>query len=241
MLFRSGLLPIAVAGIDIQALMDGAAAAREEYSVKCLDSNPCYQYAAVRNALLRKGKNVELIVNYEPALQYFGEWWKQLYGESEGKDNKGIYPSSANFSTDLHSLGQYIQEGQRFLFETVINVATPKLDVVLEKEPVDLDGLNYLAGKTMDFVNKQAFQGTLLAHVDGGVPNMVVTAPELDAFNLGKLLYFFEKACGISGYLLAVNPFDQPGVEAYKKNMFALLGKEGFEDLRAELLKRVDQ
>ncbi|MGL4798300.1 MAG: glucose-6-phosphate isomerase, partial [Cellulosilyticaceae bacterium] len=199
-----GLLPIAVAGINIQELMEGAAAGREEYGVNALAENPCYQYAAVRNALLRKGKNVEIMVNYEPALQYFGEWWKQLYGESEGKDNKGIYPSSANFSTDLHSLGQYIQEGQRFLFETVINVESSKLDVVLEEEPVDLDGLNYLAGKTMDFVNKQAFQGTLLAHVDGGVPNMVVNIPQLDAFNLGKLIYFFEKACGISGYLLAV-------------------------------------
>ncbi len=236
-----GLLPIAVAGIDIQALMDGAAEAREAYSTKELADNACYQYAAVRNALLRKGKNVEIMVNYEPALQYFGEWWKQLFGESEGKDGKGIYPSSANFSTDLHSLGQYIQEGQRFLFETVINVESPRLDVVLEEEAVDLDGLNYLAGQTMDFVNKQAFQGTLLAHVDGGVPNLVVTMPSLDAFNLGKLIYFFEKACGISGYLLAVNPFDQPGVEAYKKNMFALLGKEGFEALRAELLKRVEE
>ncbi|MGL4363321.1 MAG: glucose-6-phosphate isomerase [Cellulosilyticaceae bacterium] len=236
-----GLLPIAVSGVDIQLLMDGAAAAREEYSSENVEENACYQYAVVRNALLRKGKNVELIVNYEPALQYFGEWWKQLYGESEGKDNKGIYPSSANFSTDLHSLGQYIQEGQRFLFETVINIEKPKLDMVLEEEPVDLDGLNYLAGKTMDFVNKQAFKGTLLAHVDGGVPNMVVNVPVLDEFNLGKLIYFFEKACGISGYLLAVNPFDQPGVEAYKKNMFALLGKEGFEDLRTELLKQLEQ
>lgn len=235
-----GLLPIAVAGINIQELMEGAAEGRELYSIKALDANPCYQYAAVRNALLRRGKNVEIMVNYEPSLQYFGEWWKQLYGESEGKDNKGIYPSSANFSTDLHSLGQYIQEGQRFLFETVINVEQSNLDVVLEEEPVDLDGLNYLAGKTMDFVNKQAFQGTLLAHVDGGVPNMVINVPQLDARNLGRLIYFFEKACGISGYLLGVNPFDQPGVEAYKKNMFALLGKEGFEDLREELLARIE-
>lgn len=236
-----GLLPIAVAGIDISALMQGAADARTEYSVKDINENPCYQYAAVRNALLRKSKNVEIMVNYEPALQYFGEWWKQLYGESEGKDNKGIYPSSANFSTDLHSLGQYIQEGQRFLFETVINVATPALEVTLEEEAVDLDGLNYLAGKTMDFVNKKAFEGTLLAHVDGGVPNMVVTIDALDEYNLGKLIYFFEKACGISGYLLGVNPFDQPGVEEYKKNMFALLGKAGFEDLRAELVKRIEE
>ena len=235
-----GLLPIAVAGISIEELMAGAAAGREEYGVKNLAENAAYQYAAVRNALLRKNKNVEIVVNYEPALQYFGEWWKQLYGESEGKDNKGIYPSSANFSADLHSLGQYIQEGQRFLFETVINVATPALDVTIEKEAVDLDGLNYLAGETMDFVNKKAYEGTLLAHVDGGVPNMVVTIDALTPFNLGKLIYFFEKACGISGYLLGVNPFDQPGVEAYKKNMFALLGKSGFEDLKAELVKRID-
>ncbi len=235
-----GLLPIAVAGISIEELMAGAAAGREEYSVKELANNTCYQYAAVRNALLRKNKNVEIIVNYEPALQYFGEWWKQLYGESEGKDNKGIYPSSANFSTDLHSLGQYIQEGQRFLFETVINVAKPAQDVAIEEEAVDLDGLNYLAGETMDFINKKAYEGTLLAHVDGGVPNMVVTIEALTPFNLGKLIYFFEKACGISGYLLGVNPFDQPGVEAYKKNMFALLGKAGYEELKAELVKRID-
>lgn len=236
-----GLLPIAVAGIDLDELISGAAEARNEYQNTTISENECYKYAAVRNALLRKGKNVEIVVNYEPCLQYFGEWWKQLYGESEGKDQKGIYPSSVNFSTDLHSLGQYIQDGQRFLFETVIQVEKSKLDVVLEEEPVDLDGLNYLAGETMDFVNKKAFEGTLLAHVDGGVPNIVVSMPELTAYNMGKLIYFFEKACGISGYLLGVNPFDQPGVEEYKKNMFALLGKKGYETLREELLKRIDR
>lgn len=234
-----GLLPIAAAGIDIVELMNGAAKARELYSNPKLDENPCYQYAAVRNALLRKGKNVEIIVNYEPCLQYVGEWWKQLYGESEGKDKKGIYPSSANFSTDLHSLGQYIQDGQRFLFETVINVEQPRKDITLKTEANDLDGLNYLAGQTMDFVNKQAFKGTVLAHVDGGVPNIIINLPKIDPFNLGQLMYFFEKACGISGYLLGVNPFDQPGVEAYKKNMFALLGKKGYESLGEALLKRL--
>lgn len=235
-----GLLPIAVAGIDIEEMMQGAAEGRSEYSNADVKENACYQYAAVRNVLLRKGKNVEILVNYEPCLQYFGEWWKQLYAESEGKDNKGIFPSSLNFSTDLHSLGQYVQDGQRMLFETVLNVQSPKLDVVLEEEPVDLDGLNYLAGQTMDFVNKKAFEGTLLAHVDGGVPNLVLNIPELNAFTMGKLIYFFEKACGISGYLLGVNPFDQPGVEEYKKNMFALLGKKGYEELRETLIKRIN-
>lgn len=236
-----GLLPIAVAGINIDDLMQGAADGRLEYQNTNLEENECYKYAVVRNALLRKGKNVEIVVNYEPTLQYFGEWWKQLYGESEGKDKKGIYPSSVNFSTDLHSLGQYIQDGQRLLFETVINVEKPQVDVVLEEEPVDLDGLNYLAGKTMDFVNKKAFEGTLLAHVDGGVPNLVISVPELTPYYMGKLIYFFEKACGISGYLLGVNPFDQPGVEEYKKNMFALLGKKGYETLREALLKRISK
>ncbi len=234
-----GLLPIAVADIDIDEMMKGAADARAEYANPNVEENHCYQYAAVRNSLLRKGKNIEIMVNYEPTLQYFGEWWKQLYGESEGKDQKGIYPSSVNFSTDLHSLGQYIQDGQRFLFETVLNIDKPKEDMVIEEEPSDLDGLNYLAGKTMDFVNKKAFEGTLLAHVDGGVPNMIVTIPEMTPYYMGKLIYFFEKACGISGYLLGVNPFDQPGVEEYKKNMFALLGKKGFEDLQKALLERI--
>lgn len=236
-----GLLPIAAAGIDIAELMKGAADAREAYSNPNVEENACYQYAAVRNALLRKGKTTEVIVNYEPCLQYFGEWWKQLYGESEGKDGKGLYPSSVNFSTDLHSLGQYIQDGQRILFETVINVENPRKDVILEEEASDLDGLNYLAGKTMDFVNKQAYQGTILAHVDGGVPNVVINLPAIDAYNMGVLIYFFEKACGISGYLLGVNPFNQPGVEEYKKNMFALLGKKGFETLRETLLQRLQK
>lgn len=236
-----GLLPIAAAGIDIAELMRGAADARSEYSNENVEENACYQYAAVRNALLRKGKTTEVIVNYEPCLQYFGEWWKQLYGESEGKDGKGLYPSSVNFSTDLHSLGQYIQDGQRILFETVINVENPRKNVTLQEEASDLDGLNYLAGKTMDFVNKQAYQGTILAHVDGGVPNVVINLPQIDAYNMGNLIYFFEKACGISGYLLGVNPFNQPGVEEYKKNMFALLGKKGFEALRETLLKRLQK
>ena len=236
-----GLLPIAAAGINIVDLMKGAADARELYSNPNVEENACYQYAAVRNALLRKGKTTEVIVNYEPCLQYFGEWWKQLYGESEGKDGKGLYPSSVNFSTDLHSLGQYMQEGQRIMFETVLNVETPRKDVTIQEEASDLDGLNYLAGKTMDFVNKQAYQGTILAHVDGGVPNMVINVPSIDAYNMGQLIYFFEKACGISGYLLGVNPFNQPGVEEYKKNMFALLGKKGFEALRETLLNRLQK
>ena len=236
-----GLLPIAAAGVDIVELMKGAADARETYSNPNVEENACYQYAAVRNALLRKGKTTEVIVNYEPCLQYFGEWWKQLYGESEGKDGKGLYPSSVNFSTDLHSLGQYIQDGQRILFETVINVENPRKNVTLQEEASDLDGLNYLAGKTMDFVNKQAYQGTILAHVDGGVPNVVINLPVIDAYHMGALIYFFEKACGISGYLLGVNPFNQPGVEEYKKNMFALLGKKGFEALRETLLQRLQK
>lgn len=236
-----GLLPIAAAGINISELMQGAADARAEYSNENVEENACYQYAAVRNALLRKGKTTEIIVNYEPCLQYFGEWWKQLYGESEGKDGKGLYPSSVNFSTDLHSLGQYIQDGQRVLFETVINVENARKDVELKEEVSDLDGLNYLAGKTMDFVNKQAFQGTILAHVDGGVPNVVINLPAINAYHMGQLIYFFEKACGVSGYLLGVNPFDQPGVEEYKKNMFALLGKKGFEALRETLLGRLQK
>lgn len=234
-----GLLPIAAAGIDITELMKGAADARITYSNPNVDENPCYQYAAVRNALLRKGKSTEIIVNYEPCMQYFGEWWKQLFGESEGKDGKGLYPSSVNFSTDLHSLGQYIQDGQRTMFETVINVEQSRKDITIQSEENDLDGLNYLAGKTMDFVNKQAYQGTILAHVDGGVPNVVINLPAIDAYNLGALIYFFEKACGISGHLLGVNPFNQPGVEAYKKNMFALLGKPGYEDMKADLEKRL--
>ncbi|GAB6440168.1 glucose-6-phosphate isomerase [Bacillus cereus] len=234
-----GLLPIAASGIDIETIMKGAAQASKDFSTPELAENPAYQYAAVRNALYNKGKTIEMLINYEPGLQYFSEWWKQLFGESEGKDQKGIYPSSANFSTDLHSLGQYVQEGRRDIFETVLKVETPRHEIVIEKEDSDLDGLNYLAGKTIDFVNTKAFEGTLLAHTDGGVPNLIVNLPAMDEYTLGYLVYFFEKACAISGYLLGVNPFDQPGVEAYKVNMFALLGKPGFEEKKAELEKRL--
>ncbi|MCI6693066.1 MAG: glucose-6-phosphate isomerase [Clostridium sp.] len=230
-----GLLPIAVAGISIDEMMQGAADAREAYANDDFMNNDCYKYAAMRNVLYNKGKNIEILVNYEPGLHYFNEWWKQLFGESEGKDQKGIFPAAVDFSTDLHSMGQYIQEGRRTLFETVLNVEKAKREVSIEEAKGDLDGLNFLAGKTIDFVNKQAFKGTLLAHNDGGVPNMVLNIPELSPYYFGYMVYFFEKACGISGYLLGVNPFDQPGVEAYKKNMFALLGKPGFEELKAEL------
>ncbi|WNF22340.1 glucose-6-phosphate isomerase [Mesobacillus jeotgali] len=234
-----GLLPIAVSGSDIEAMMKGAAQAREDFGKSELEENPAYQYAAVRNALYNKGKTIEMLINYEPSLQYFSEWWKQLFGESEGKDQKGIYPSSANFSTDLHSLGQYVQEGRRDLFETIIKVEKPRHEMTIEEAGSDLDGLNYLAGKTVDFVNNKAFEGTMLAHTDGGVPNLVLTIPQLDEYTFGYLVYFFEKACAMSGYLLGVNPFDQPGVEAYKVNMFALLGKPGFEEKKAELEKRL--
>ncbi|MGG7213553.1 glucose-6-phosphate isomerase [Clostridium nigeriense] len=230
-----GLLPIAVAGISIDEMMQGAADAREVYATDDFKNNDCYKYAAMRNILYNKGKNVEILVNYEPGLHYFNEWWKQLFGESEGKDQKGIFPAAVDFSTDLHSMGQFIQEGSRIMFETVLNVEKAKREVSIEEVEGNLDGLNFLAGKTIDFVNKQAFNGTLLAHNDGGVPNMVVNIPELSPYYFGYMVYFFEKACGISGYLLGVNPFDQPGVEAYKKNMFALLGKPGFEELKAEL------
>lgn len=234
-----GLLPIAVSGADIQVMMNGAAQAREDFSQSELEDNLAYQYAAVRNVLYNKGKTIEMLINYEPSLMYFSEWWKQLFGESEGKDQKGIYPSSANFSTDLHSLGQYVQEGRRDLFETIIKVEKPRHELTIEKEANDLDGLNYLAGETVDFVNNKAFEGTLLAHTDGGVPNLIVSIPQLDEYTFGYLVYFFEKACAMSGYLLGVNPFDQPGVEAYKVNMFALLGKPGFEEKKAELEKRL--
>ena len=234
-----GLLPIAAAGIDIDALMAGAADGREEYSNPNVDENTCYQYAAVRNALYNKGKTTEILVDYEPTMFFVAEWWKQLYGESEGKDNKGIFPAAVHFSTDLHSMGQYIQDGRRDIFETVINIENPDEDVTIKEDAANLDGLNYLAGETFNYVNQKAFEGTLLAHVDGGVPNIVVSMPKLDAFYFGKLMYFFEKACGISGYLLGVNPFDQPGVEAYKKNVFALLNKPGYEDLREDLLKKL--
>ncbi len=235
-----GLLPIAAAGIDIDAMMKGAADGREEYSVPDLSKNMCYQYAAVRNCLARKGKCIEMMINFEPALHYFGEWWKQLYGESEGKDKKGIFPAAADFSTDLHSMGQYIQDGQRLMFETAVLVDEPRKNIEIKENEDDLDGLNFLAGKTVDFVNLKASQGTALAHTDGGVPNLAVRVPKLDAYNFGKLVYFFEKACGISGYLLGVNPFNQPGVEAYKKNMFALLGKPGYTDMQAELEARLN-
>ncbi|MCK4260685.1 MAG: glucose-6-phosphate isomerase [Halanaerobiales bacterium] len=234
-----GLLPIAVAGLDITEMMNGAKEAREEYSQEDLEKNQCYQYAAIRNILYNKGKIIEVLVNYEPALHYIAEWWKQLYGESEGKDGKGIFPAAVDFSADLHSMGQYLQDGKRNLFETVLNIGNPKEDIEIKENSTNLDGLNYLSGKTMDFVNKKAFEGTLLAHLDGGVPNLIINIPQMNEYYFGKLIYFFEKACGISGYLLGVNPFDQPGVEAYKKNMFALLGKSGYEELRDELTKRI--
>lgn len=234
-----GLLPIAASGADITKLMEGANSARKELTSDKISENIAYQYAAVRNVLYRKGYITEILANYEPSLQYFGEWWKQLAGESEGKDQKGIYPTSANFSTDLHSLGQFIQEGYRNLFETVVRVEKPRKNVIIPELAEDLDGLGYLQGKDVDFVNKKATDGVLLAHTDGGVPNMFVTLPEQDEFTLGYVIYFFELAIGLSGYLNAVNPFDQPGVEAYKRNMFALLGKPGYEELSAELNARL--
>lgn len=234
-----GLLPIAVSGISIAAIMEGARDAMAAFAEPDLAKNPAYLYAAVRNALYRKGYTTELLVNYEPSLHYFSEWWKQLYGESEGKDHKGIFPAAVDFSTDLHSMGQYIQEGRRSLIETVVHIEKPKVDITIGEDPDNVDGLNFLAGKTMDFVNKKAFEGTLLAHCDGGVPNLVVRVPEISPYYFGNLVYFFEKACGISGYLMGVNPFDQPGVEAYKKNMFALLGKPGYEEAKAALEKRL--
>ncbi|WP_119326498.1 glucose-6-phosphate isomerase [Companilactobacillus musae] len=234
-----GLLPIAVAGADIDKLMEGAATARTDYSSADLTKNDAYKYAALRNILYRKGYTTELLENYEPNVQYFGEWWKQLMGESEGKDQKGIYPSSANFSTDLHSLGQYIQEGRRNLMETVVLIDQPRHDVKIPAESDNLDGLKYLENKSMDYVNKKAYEGVVLAHTDGGVPVMSVHIEKQDAFNLGYLMYFFEIAVGISGYLNGINPFNQPGVEAYKKNMFALLGRPGYEELGEELNKRL--
>jgi glucose-6-phosphate isomerase len=235
-----GLLPIAAAGIDIRKIMEGAKDAYQRYQVETLEDNICYQYAAIRNVLYRKGKDIEVLVSYEPSLQYFSEWWKQLYGESEGKDHKGIFPAAVGFSTDLHSMGQWIQDGRRNLFETVLQVQCPQEDVFIPEDEDNLDGLNFLMGKTMDDVNKKAFQGTLLAHTDGDVPNLVLTIPKLSPYYFGMLVYFFEKACAISGYILGVNPFDQPGVEAYKKNMFALLGKPGYEGLREMLIRRLE-
>lgn len=234
-----GLLPIAVCGIDIEDIMEGAKHAHDDFMVRNVWENQCYQYAAVRNILYRKGMTTEILVNYEPQLHFFSEWWKQLFGESEGKDNRGIFPASVDFSTDLHSMGQYIQEGLRNIFETAINVENPHVHLEIPVDKDNKDGLNFLSLKTMDFVNKKAFLGTVLAHLDGGVPNFIVNIPEVSEHYFGYMTYFFEKACGISGYLLGVNPFNQPGVEAYKKNMFALLGKPGYEGDKEKLEKRL--
>lgn len=236
-----GLLPIAAAGCNIDALMAGARSASKDYNVENIDENPCYQYAALRNAFYRKGKSIEMLVSYEPRFTMMAEWFKQLFGESEGKDNKGLFPASVTFSTDLHSMGQFVQDGSRLMFETVVTIGDNGSDVVIEKEDNDGDGLNFLAGKTMSYVNQKAFEGTILAHTDGGVPNLVISLDKADEENLGRLIYFFEKACAISGYMLGVNPFDQPGVESYKKNMFALLGKPGYEDMKAELEARLSK
>ncbi len=234
-----GLLPIAVSGADLDQLMAGAASARERALCRTFAENDALLYAAVRNILLRKGRGIEILCNYEPALHYVSEWWKQLYGESEGKDGKGIFPASVDLTTDLHSMGQFIQDGSKNHFETLIKVGASRCEIVMEKEEEDLDGLNYLAGKTVDFINQCAMNGTVLAHVDGGIPNLAFTMPEINAFYLGELFYTFEFACGVSGYILGVNPFDQPGVESYKKNMFALLGKPGFEKEHEELAARL--
>lgn len=234
-----GLLPIAVSGADIDKLMEGAASGREMALNNAFEENDALKYASLRNIMLRKGKAIEILCNYEPAVHFVSEWWKQLYGESEGKDQKGIFPASVDLTTDLHSMGQFIQDGTRNMFETVINIEKSREEIVIGTEPVDLDGLNYLAGQTVDFVNKSAMNGTILAHTDGQVPNFMINVPEMNEFYLGQLFYFFEFACGVSGYILGVNPFNQPGVESYKKNMFALLGKPGFESQREELLKRL--
>ena len=234
-----GLLPIAVSGADIDKLMEGAASGRELALNSVYEENDAVLYAAIRNILHRKGKSLEILANYKPSLHYVSEWWKQLCGESEGKDQKGIYPASVDLTTDLHSMGQFIQDGSRIMFETVLNVEKCRAEVVIKEEPVDLDGLNYLAGKNMDFVNKSAMNGTMLAHIDGGVPNLMVKVPEQNEFYLGQLFYFFEFAIGVSGYISGVNPFNQPGVESYKANMFALLGKPGYEKETEELLKRL--
>lgn len=236
-----GLLPIAAAGINIDELMAGAKDAMNDFANKNMDENQALQYAAVRNILHRKGKDLELMVNYEPRVHYLAEWWKQLFGESEGKDGKGLYPTSADFSADLHSLGQYIQEGQRLFFETVVSIGKPEVEFTIESDKDNLDGLNFIAGKTLDYVNKKATDGVILAHIDGNVPNLGVNIPEATPYHLGYTFYFFEKACGVSGYLLGVNPFDQPGVEAYKKNMFALLGKPGYEEAGKELEKKLNE
>ncbi len=234
-----GLLPIAVSGADIDKLMEGAASGRKAALENKFEENDSLQYAALRNILLKKGKSVEILANYEPSVHYVSEWWKQLYGESEGKDQRGIFPASVDLTTDLHSMGQFIQDGARIMFETVLNVEKSRETLIINEEPVDLDGLNYLAGQTVDFVNKSAMNGTLLAHTDGQVPNLMINIPEANEFYLGELFYFFEFACGVSGYMLGVNPFNQPGVESYKKNMFALLGKPGYEEQREALMKRL--
>ena len=234
-----GLLPIAVAGIDIDRLMKGAQDARLAYSEPDINKNDCYKYAAIRNVLSRKGKTVEMMVSYEPSYAMMNEWFKQLYGESEGKDGKGIFPASAIFSTDLHSLGQYIQDGQRIMFETVVLFEKPNQEYIIGIDEANTDGLNFLAGKGMSFVNRKAFEGTVLAHNDGGVPNIVLEAESMNEYDLGYMIYFFEKACAISGYVLGVNPFNQPGVESYKRNMFALLGKPGYESEREKLETRL--
>ena len=235
-----GLLPIAAAGIDIDKMMKGAADEREALACGDLNSNDCYKYAAMRNILYRKGKSVEMMVSYEPDYTLMNEWFKQLFGESEGKDGKGIYPSSAVFSTDLHSLGQFVQQGERIMFETVVMFDKPKEELVIGLDPENGDGFNFVAGETLDYVNKKAFLGTVLAHTDGGVPNMVLEIPEMNEYNFGALVYFLEKACAVSGYILGINPFDQPGVESYKKNMFALLGKPGYEEHKKELEARLN-
>ena len=234
-----GLLPIAVAGIDIDELMAGAAATREEVLKKDFEENPSLLYAAARNIFLRKGKNIEVTANYEPSLHYVSEWVKQLFGESEGKDNRGIFPAAVDLTTDLHSMGQYIQDGARIMFETVLDIEKSPAEILLKEEETDTDGMNYLAGKSVDFVNKSAMNGTILAHTDGDVPNLKINIPDMSAFSLGSLFYFYEFTCGVSGYILGVNPFNQPGVESYKANMFALLGKPGYESQREELLKRL--
>ncbi len=235
-----GLLPMAVAGIDLDAVMKGAQDAMKAFDNEDFDTNDCYRYAAMRNILYRKGKTTEIMVSYEPRFAMMNEWYKQLYGESEGKDNKGIFPASVVFSTDLHSMGQFIQDGTRNLFETVVNIKAPNKDFEIKAESENFDGLNFLAGKTVSEVNTKAFEGTILAHNEGGVPNIVLEIPKADEYEFGYLVYFFEKACAISGYILGINPFNQPGVEAYKKNMFALLGKPGYEDMQAELLKKLN-
>jgi glucose-6-phosphate isomerase len=234
-----GLLPMAVSGIDISQIMMGAEDGHKEYGIQELSQNPCYQYAVLRNLLYRKGKAIEVLVSYEPFMDTFTEWWKQLFGESEGKDQKGIFPSSVAFTTDLHSMGQFLQDGTKNLFETVLQIQKSKEKVTIQEDKDNIDALNFVAGKTMEEINQRAFQGTLLAHADGKVPNLILTIPEITPYYFGKLVYFFEKACAVSGIILGVNPFDQPGVERYKKNMYALLGKPGYETLRKTLIQKL--